>query len=329
MAGKQERVCLWDNIKFFLIYLVVLGHFASFYVDQSWNIKRIFIIIYFFHMPAFIFISGLFSKKAVDQKNYRKVFEYLVLYIFIKVYLFLIKIVCGYGVAEVSLLAEGGVPWYVFSLAAYVLITICLRNIDKRYLFIFSIVLACFAGYDPNLGKELVLSRILVYYPFFLAGYCLDPSAVSRKVRSREARAVLLLFSIVFTVGVWAGIKKLYWLSPLLSGQNPYKSLGEMADWGGILRAIYYLVAFILIFAVIALIPAGKSIITRLGSRSVWVYALHYGAVYLYFGRLGGINVRPLWIFPTALLTTIIFALPFWEWILGGLIKPRWEREGT
>ena len=121
-------------------------------------------------MTAFIFISGLFSKKAVDQKNYRKVFEYLVLYIFIKVYLFLIKIVCGYGVAEVSLLAEGGVPWYVFSLAAYVLITICLRNIDKRYLFIFSIVLACFAGYDPNLGKELVLSRILVYYPFFWPG---------------------------------------------------------------------------------------------------------------------------------------------------------------
>lgn len=102
-----------------------------------------------------------------------------------------------------------------------------------------------------------------------------------------------------------------------------------MAEWGGILRAIYYLVAFILIFAVIALIPAGKSIITRLGSQSVWVYALHYGAVYLYFGRLEGINVRPIWIFPTALLTTIIFALPFWERILGDLIRPRWEREGT
>lgn len=90
------------------------------------------------------------------------------------------------------------------------------------------------------------------------------------------------------------------------------------------MRAIYYLVAFILIFAVIALIPAGNSIITRLGSRSVWVYALHYGAVYLYFGRLGGMSIHPIWILPESLLVTVIFALPFWERILGGMIRPRW-----
>lgn len=153
MIKNNGRISLWDNIKFFLIYLVVLGHLANFYLEESWDVKRIFIIIYFFHMPAFIFISGLFSKKTIDQKNYKKVFEYFVLYVFIKIYLFLVKIVCGYGVAEISLLSERGVPWYAFVLAIYVLITICLKNINKKYLFIFSVVISCFAGYDPNPDK--------------------------------------------------------------------------------------------------------------------------------------------------------------------------------
>lgn len=326
IVENEKRVALWDNIKFILIYLVVAGHFASFYLEQSWNVKRLCLLIYFFHMPAFIFISGLFSKKTVDQKNFRKVFEYLVLYIFSKIYLFLAKIVCGYGIVEISLLSEGGVPWYAFALAVYVLLMICLKDLDKKYQFVFSVVLACFAGYASDVGKELVLSRIIVYYPFFLAGYCMDHSTISQKFRSKKARVVSLLFVISFMIVTWLGIKKLHWLLPLLSGQNSYESLGEMADWGGILRAVYYLPAFGLIFALISLAPAGKSIITRLGSRSVWVYVLHYTAVYIYFGKFNGMQNGPIWTLPVALLTTVICALPFWDRILGGLIKPRWEK---
>lgn len=171
-----------------------------------------------------------------------------------------------------------------------------------------------------------MLARIIAYYPFFLAGYCIDPSDIASKLRKTKVRIVFLIFSIFFVSGVWIEIKKLYWLAPLLSGQNSYDSLGKMADWGGILRTIYYLIAFALIFALVALAPARKSIISQLGSRSVWVYALHYGAVYLYFGKLGGMEYRPIWIVLVALLVTIICALPFWGRLLGGMIRPKWEQ---
>ena len=65
----KERVSLWDNAKFLLIFLVVLGHFADYYTKDSLNMRRLFLFIYLFHMPAFIFISGLFSKNTVNHKR--------------------------------------------------------------------------------------------------------------------------------------------------------------------------------------------------------------------------------------------------------------------
>ena len=76
---KKERIYLWDNIKFILIFLVVLGHFADFHTATSLNMRRLFFYIYIFHMPLFIFISGLFSKKTINEKKYKKIFEYLIL----------------------------------------------------------------------------------------------------------------------------------------------------------------------------------------------------------------------------------------------------------
>ena len=80
---KQERVYLWDNLKFFLIFLVVLGHFASAYYNRVGAdiLKSIYSFIFAFHMPAFFFVMGLFAKKTVNGKEfpYKKVISYVIL----------------------------------------------------------------------------------------------------------------------------------------------------------------------------------------------------------------------------------------------------------
>ena len=50
-----------DNIKAMLIILVVVGHLLELFL-KSGNVKTIYKIIYSFHMPLFIFISGYFAK---------------------------------------------------------------------------------------------------------------------------------------------------------------------------------------------------------------------------------------------------------------------------
>ena len=54
------------------------------FLEEHSDLERLYLYIYIFHMPAFIFVSGLFSKGSVDNKNYKKVFECIVLYLFVK-----------------------------------------------------------------------------------------------------------------------------------------------------------------------------------------------------------------------------------------------------
>ena len=64
MAGSGKcRDYLFDNCKAFLILLVVMGHFMEpSYQDNSLlYVLKWFIVS--FHMPAFLFITGFFSKR--------------------------------------------------------------------------------------------------------------------------------------------------------------------------------------------------------------------------------------------------------------------------
>ena len=59
-----------DNLKGLLIILVVVGHFTDIAIDEgSEALKSLFLIIYSFHMPLFIFINGLLCKNIVRDKT--------------------------------------------------------------------------------------------------------------------------------------------------------------------------------------------------------------------------------------------------------------------
>ena len=62
---------LVDNIKIFLIFLVVFNHIIAFQLVKADQVVRfVWYGITIFHMPAFIFISGYLSKKPQDvMKN--------------------------------------------------------------------------------------------------------------------------------------------------------------------------------------------------------------------------------------------------------------------
>ena len=77
--GKKKRVdnlpysYLIDNIKVFLIFLVVFNHLiAMALIRQSEVYRHVWYAITIFHMPAFVFVSGYLSKHPQNQmKNFR------------------------------------------------------------------------------------------------------------------------------------------------------------------------------------------------------------------------------------------------------------------
>lgn len=329
----KERVSLWDNAKFLLIFLVVLGHFADYYTKDSLNMRRLFLFIYLFHMPAFIFISGLFSKNTVNHKRYRKVFEYFFIYLFIRMFLFVTRSLCYGEVAKFSLFPSTGVSWYIFALAVFILITMCLKDLNRTYFLIFAVVLACFTGYDSSVGSEFALSRIIVYYPFFLAGYYMEQEKLVTILKKKHITAVSAVVFAIFAFFIYRYIDRIYWVRPLLTGQNPFGSLKQYYKYGMFLRFAYYLVVFLLIFCLISLIPQRNSIFTVWGQRSLQVYALHFGFCYLIFGNmrldliLDKLFSGHKWILPAAFLVTVFLSLKFWEKVLNFFVKPKWREE--
>lgn len=58
--NMKERCVYIDVVKAFAIFLVVLGHVIQFWLyTESWWKEKIFLLIYSFHMPLFMMISGL------------------------------------------------------------------------------------------------------------------------------------------------------------------------------------------------------------------------------------------------------------------------------
>ena len=62
---KKQRDYLYDNYKAFLIFLVVIGHFIEPAYTNHEFLYTLKWFIFAFHMPAFIFISGYFSKREL------------------------------------------------------------------------------------------------------------------------------------------------------------------------------------------------------------------------------------------------------------------------
>ena len=63
LKEKGSRKWFWDNVKFIMILLVVVGHITEKMVYSGcMDIASINLFIYSFHMPMFIFIFGIFFK---------------------------------------------------------------------------------------------------------------------------------------------------------------------------------------------------------------------------------------------------------------------------
>ena len=79
----KQRLLYLDNLKGFLIILVILGHCIE-YGTESFDENTLFKIIYSFHMPLFFMISGYLSYKeplnwisSVKRRGYQLLVPYV------------------------------------------------------------------------------------------------------------------------------------------------------------------------------------------------------------------------------------------------------------
>ena len=316
---QSNRVQKWDVIKGILMIAVVLGHLADFYTADSEKMRSLFLFIYTFHMPLFVFMSGMFSKKMIDSGRNDKIAGYFALYIWVKIILWIYKIIV-YGDFSFNFFTESGLPWFIFALFVFPIITRLVRNFSPKHVLFVSLLLSCVIGYDSNVSDFLVLSRIIVFFPFYYVGYLLDYKKIGAYRPAPGVKAGCLAFLAVVAVAIAVLGDKIYWIRPMLTGGNPYVALGDYEPYGFLIRFGFYVLAALMIAAIIMVAPVkwnGK-LLLRIGQNTLPIYVFHYTVLFILFNQLhikavfdriipghGGILIIPL-----AIVIAFVLALP-------------------
>jgi len=253
----------------------VAGHFLERNMDSAMY-KSIFTFIYAFHMPLFVFVSGLFHK---NEKIGQKVLTYVSLGYVYKIFVFITRYFIGQK-PNFYLLKEDGIPWYMFVLAAFIGIACLTRNMNQKFVLFMAVLVACFAGYDDSVGDYLILSRILVFYPFYQLGVCMDKDRLFAATRDRKSQVLAAGILIGWAMACVFLLDYVYKLRPFFTGRNSFPE--ALGYGGGFVRLFCYLLAVVLGWAMICVSPKKKlPVMTECGKKTLQIYFWHRPFLYL------------------------------------------------
>jgi len=230
-------------------------------------------------MPLFIFISGYFHS---DRNTTKKVLFYVSLGFSYKVISFLVDRINGYSQYTFNLLFDGGLSWFMFVLAIYTLNSFLLRDQNKKFFLIGSIILACFVGYDKSIGDFLYLSRAIIFFPFYMLGTMTKSfDIIEFKRKYPLLKLVALLIFIAWGLICIAKIDTLYGLRYIFTGRNAFPD--SIIAYGALVRLACYIISTVL-GASLILLATPKKIkwISNLGKNTINVYFWHYLLFYTF-----------------------------------------------
>ena len=139
----KQRIYRYDNVKALLIFLVVLGHMTTDYVSDSHLVRWTTLWIYMFHMPAFIFLSGIVHKHYITEERaslgikgetrmrWDKVLGFFLCGYGLKIFLQFTRTLMGQHPLW-HWIEEPGIPWYLFVMAEYEMLFYLMRKLDEK-----------------------------------------------------------------------------------------------------------------------------------------------------------------------------------------------------
>jgi fucose 4-O-acetylase-like acetyltransferase len=296
----NSRDYLFDNIKAILIILVVWGHLLASMREENDIIKSIYIFIFFFHMPAMVFVSGYFSKSLEKIRNTSFV-TILLPYLMLNAINYVFKI---------AILNEEYFPyrffnpnWGLWYLLTLFLWKFFLKDLLKiRYVVPLSFVFALGSGFSKEFSEFMTLGRLVCFLPFFLLGYYCTPENVTRIRRGSKLVSILLLVA-TGVASVFIAYRKMI-DTEVFFLRSYYPDGEEISTMMS--RLLIYVVALVMTHTLINLVTSKKTFLSYLGASTMTVYILHIFTVPL-LEKLALWKDRPyLYLIYTVFMTALI-----------------------
>lgn len=270
---RKQRSCGFDNLKFLLIFCVVLGHVLE-GRPLTGLAADLYRLIYSFHMPAFLFLSGWFARFDRRKIVVHMLYPYLLFQLLYRLFDHcLLK-----GESLLTFSYQATTPhwllWYLFAMAVYHLLLPLLDVSGRRrqtMVMILCFVFSILSSFDNTVGYYLSLGRLFTFLPFFVLGFYL--SKQDNHLPRLGWRSSLLLSGVVAAVTLF-----------LCSSTIPFKVFYgvlsyDKADSHPAEKLLLLVIACIWLafFLLVAepRIDRPIPIITTLGRNTLPIYLLH------------------------------------------------------
>ena len=244
------RSAYYCNLKLGLLFLVILCHWIEPDIWSNPRLYRFYRLVYLFHMPLFVFLSGLFVK---DSSGCLRQLRRL-----LPIYLLCQAIAAALGMTRCH--TPWWILWYLLSLCCWLGISSLLLGLKrgKWVILLLAVALACLAGRLPWIGRPFSFSRTIVFFPYFWLGVLLPPDIPWHRLRLPATLGLFLVRPEMSVVTLWQA-------GPCDPG----------------VRLYCYIQALLMCLAVLSWCPRRRFPWTRAGADTLPAYLLHGPVVWL------------------------------------------------
>lgn len=258
-----------DNVKGVLIVLIVLGHFClnySFFAVPTLS-EYITKCIYFFYMPAMVFIAGYYSftEGPISAKPYLKL---LLCYLIMNTLMMLYEHI----VNNTALLVMWPyyACWIFTAVIFWNLIIRVLRRYNMGLIFVLSLIISVAAGFQLDINQAFTLMSVTVLFPFFIAGYMMK----EKNILYIFDKIPVKIFAVFLAAATLASM--LY----LIFNYDFNLDFLQFAAYTGNMFAVKRIIGFCLaiaaIFVLFALLPNRRiPLIAKWGKNFLSIYIFH------------------------------------------------------
>ncbi len=261
-------------MKALLIFSVVLGHLCE--IVHFNGSYFLYMYIYVFHMPAFALCSGMFASFHPKKIFRNLVYPYV---IFQTLYILFSHFVLNSN-KTIQYTTPYWLMWYLFAMILWECAIPFLETTKKSTKLLWfgtSVSISLLVGLVGKISYFLSLSRILVLFPFFIAGYYLRKSHLFPYLAGQKTSCrynMVKIVSSILAAAVTALLINYRWLinSKWLYGSYSYDS----QDYNILIRAGFMVCAAIITVFLMVIMPNRRiALITNAGSHTFPIFILH------------------------------------------------------
>ena len=256
--------------------LVIFGHMIEPLIGKHTLLNDIYNLIYLFHIPAFVFISGYLSGRVLNV-NFDSLIKSLVIpLVLFSVIYELPELIINNGISGyLRVLTPNWILWFLVSLLFWRLLTPLV--IKFRFALIISVLLSILASLTNVDGYTYGVFRTIVLFPFYILGVMLSSRReFIQKINIKYSWSIISLIALSLIPLIDLPFNRYF-----LYCVAPFSASGYDNESGALYRMAYYPISF---FAIVlfSISMSNMRFLANIGRNSLHVYLWH-GLIVKYY----------------------------------------------